>query len=76
MAPLPSEVEKYNQYEMQRLLVRPGCTGLSQVSGRSNLSFHKMVELDLAYIHNQSIIQDIKIMLKTFLLLVRSSGAY
>lgn len=73
---LPSEVAKYNQYEMQRLLVTPGCTGLWQVSGRSALSFDQMVELDLAYIQNQSIIEDIKIMLKTFLQLVRSNGAY
>jgi len=74
--PLPSEVEKYCPYEMQRLLVTPGCTGLSQVSGRSNLRFDQMVELDLAYIQNQSIIRDIKIMLKTFIQLIHSTGAY
>ena len=48
--PLPREVEEYTTYDCQRLLVTPGCTGLWQVSGRSNLSFKEMVNLDLYYI--------------------------
>ncbi|MEC5269342.1 sugar transferase [Heyndrickxia coagulans] len=45
--PLPREVKKYTDYDLQRLLVVPGCTGLWQISGRSSLSFKEMVELDL-----------------------------
>lgn len=64
--PLPAEVEQYTTREKQRLLVRPGCTGLWQVSGRNRLSFDQMVELDLNYIRTRSTKQDLKIILKTF----------
>lgn len=64
--PLPREVEEYSSHEMQRLIVTPGCTGLWQVSGRNSLSFYQMVELDLHYIRNQSLAQDMKIIWKTF----------
>jgi lipopolysaccharide/colanic/teichoic acid biosynthesis glycosyltransferase len=74
--PLPREVEEYTEYDKQRLLVTPGCTGLWQVSGRSNIGFNDMVELDLKYIHNRSLFMDIKIILKTFLVLFGSKDAY
>ncbi|MWC30433.1 sugar transferase [Paenibacillus sp. MMS18-CY102] len=74
--PLPREVEEYTTYDKQRLRVTPGCTGLWQVSGRSNLSFSEMVELDLQYIQNRSILYDIGIMLKTVKLLIGSKNAY
>lgn len=48
--PLPREVAQYTEYDKQRLLVIPGCTGLWQVSGRNDLGFNEMVELDLKYI--------------------------
>jgi len=64
--PLPRETEMYTEYDKQRLLITPGCTGLWQVSGRSNLSFNEMVELDLEYIRNISLKNDIKIFIKTF----------
>lgn len=64
--PLPREVEEYSDYDKQRLLVTPGCTGLWQVSGRNGLSFDQMVELDLRYIKDRSVLMDIKIILKTF----------
>jgi exopolysaccharide biosynthesis polyprenyl glycosylphosphotransferase len=64
--PLPREVKEYTRYDKQRLLVIPGCTGLWQVSGRNSLSFKQMVELDLEYIENRSLVMDIKIILKTF----------
>ena len=63
--PLLREVVEYTEHDKQRLLVMPGCTGLWQISGRSNLSFDQMVELDLEYIKNASISQDIKILFKT-----------
>lgn len=63
--PLVREVAEYTEYDMQRLLVKPGCTGLWQISGRNNIGFKEMVELDLYYIKNQSLTQDIVILLKT-----------
>ncbi|MDF2911084.1 MAG: multidrug transporter [Sporolactobacillus laevolacticus] len=74
--PLPREVEKYTGYDMQRLLVRPGCTGLWQVSGRSTVGFHEMVELDLKYIHERSILIDFKLIMKTVFLLFGSKNAF
>lgn len=74
--PLPREVKKYTDYDLQRLLVVPGCTGLWQISGRSSLSFKEMVELDLKYINNRSIKKDIVIIMKTFKLLLGSNEAY
>lgn len=74
--PLPREVEEYSAYDKQRLLVTPGCTGLWQVSGRSNVGFDEMVELDLKYIRERSFFYDIKIILKTVLVLFGSKNAY
>jgi exopolysaccharide biosynthesis polyprenyl glycosylphosphotransferase len=74
--PLPREVEQYTEYDKQRLLVTPGCTGLWQISGRSNVGFKEMVELDLQYIRNRSILLDIKIIFKTVLVLFGSKDAF
>jgi exopolysaccharide biosynthesis polyprenyl glycosylphosphotransferase len=74
--PLPREVEKYSDYDKQRLLAKPGCTGLWQVSGRSNVGFAKMVELDIKYIKNRGMFFDAKIILKTVLMLFGSKNAY
>jgi lipopolysaccharide/colanic/teichoic acid biosynthesis glycosyltransferase len=74
--PLRREVDKYSDYEKQRLLVVPGCTGLWQVSGRSNIGFKDMVELDLKYIKNQRIGTDLRIIIKTVFLLFGSKNAY
>lgn len=74
--PLPREVDEYNDYQKQRLLVTPGCTGLWQVGGRSNIGFEEMVELDLYYISHRSNLLDIKIILKTFKVLLGSNDAY
>ncbi|MGH0600176.1 sugar transferase [Bacillus mycoides] len=74
--PLPREVKQYTDYDKQRLLVLPGCTGLWQVSGRNDLDFKEMVELDLEYINKQSIGTDIQIILKTVTILFTSKGAY
>ncbi|QJX78753.1 sugar transferase [Priestia megaterium] len=74
--PLPREVAEYTNYDKQRLIVTPGCTGIWQVSGRSNIGFKEMVELDLYYIKNQSIFMDIKIIFKTVLVLFGSKNAF
>ncbi|MEH7036407.1 exopolysaccharide biosynthesis polyprenyl glycosylphosphotransferase [Priestia megaterium] len=74
--PLKREVEVYTQYQKQRLLIQPGCTGLWQVSGRSNIGFEDMVELDLKYIVERSIFKDILIIIKTVLLVFNKNGAY
>jgi exopolysaccharide biosynthesis polyprenyl glycosylphosphotransferase len=74
--PLPREVEQYTEYDKQRLLVTPGCTGLWQISGRSNVGFNEMVELDLQYIRNRSILLDLKIIIKTVFVLFGSKDAF
>lgn len=73
---LPMEVAQYTPNERQRLFVTPGCTGLWQVSGRSNIGFEEMVELDLEYIKQRSLIFDIKIIWKTILTMFYSQDAY
>ncbi|WP_242257470.1 sugar transferase, partial [Bacillus cereus group sp. BfR-BA-01379] len=74
--PLLREVNEYTDYQKQRLLVTPGCTGFWQVSGRSSLGFEEMVELDLTYIQNRNIFLDFKIIFKTFKVLLGSKDAY
>ncbi len=74
--PLPREVSDYTDYDKQRLLVTPGCTGLWQVSGRSNIGFNEMVELDLRYINERSFWFDLKILFKTVVVLLGSKDAY
>ncbi|EGP4765334.1 sugar transferase [Enterococcus faecium] len=73
---LPQEVEQYSDYHRLRLLVKPGCTGLWQVSGRNNLHFEEMIELDLTYIDKGSFLLDIEIMIKTVLVIITQDGAY
>ncbi|NNV08004.1 sugar transferase [Geobacillus sp. MMMUD3] len=74
--PLPREVAQYTEYDKQRLLVTPGCTGLWQVSGRNDLGFDEMVELDLKYIRERSLLYDIKIIFKTVKIMIRPNSAY
>lgn len=74
--PLPREVAEYTPYDKQRLRVTPGCTGLWQVSGRNNLNFKEMVELDLAYIQKRGLKNDLIILLKTVKMLLGSKDAY
>ena len=74
--PLPREVDEYTSYDKQRLFVAPGCTGLWQVSGRSNIGFKEMVELDLQYIQTRSLLVDVKIIFKTILVLFGSKDAF
>lgn len=74
--PLPREVEIYTNHDKQRLLVKPGCTGLWQISGRNEVGFDEMVELDLQYIKNVSVKNDIEIMVKTVGVVLKPNGAY
>ena len=73
---LPSEVAQYDSDARRRLDVRPGLTGLWQVSGRSNLSWDDTVRLDLYYVDNWSLVQDLMILAKTARAVVGSAGAY
>jgi len=74
--PLPTEVARYGSAVQRRLLVKPGVTGLWQVSGRSDLSWDESVRLDLRYVENWSLMLDVSILWKTMFAVVRGSGAY
>lgn len=73
---LMREFQLYSDYHKNRLVVKPGITGLWQVSGRSGLTFDQMVELDIYYINNQSFKNDVKIFFKTFLVVFKKENAY
>ena len=74
--PLPSEVEEYTNYDKQRLTVMPGCTGLWQVTRRSEADFDEMVWLDIVYINHSGVWEDLKLIIKTVLVMVHPNGAY
>lgn len=74
--PLDHEVAQYDTDMAQRLRVRPGMTGLWQVSGRSDLSWSEAIRLDLYYVDNWSMVQDLTILGRTFSAVFRSRGAY
>ncbi|MDQ0689822.1 exopolysaccharide biosynthesis polyprenyl glycosylphosphotransferase [Arthrobacter sp. W4I7] len=74
--PLPREVEAYESDVRRRLLVKPGLTGLWQVSGRSNLSWQDSVRLDLYYVENWSLAGDLVILFRTVRAVFGSTGAY
>ncbi len=74
--PLPHEVAHYGDDVRRRLLVKPGLTGLWQVSGRSDLSWDESVRLDLHYVENWSIALDLAILARTVAAVARRDGAY
>lgn len=74
--PLPREVADYTQYDKQRLYVKPGCTGLWQVTARNSVGFQEMVNIDLDYIQRRSIWLDLKIMFKTVKVIFVPNEAY
>lgn len=74
--PLPDEVEHYTDYDKQRLLVVPGCTGLWQVTKRNEASFKEMVALDIKYINHSSCWYDLKIIFKTVGVIIHPNEAY
>ena len=73
---VPYTVEQYSQRDQQRLYGKPGLTGTWQVYGRSRVTFQEMIEMDIAYLHQQSIRQDLKLIALTVpvMLLGRGGG--
>ncbi|HEX5479896.1 MAG TPA: sugar transferase [Dehalococcoidia bacterium] len=74
--PLPHEVQAYTRGQLRRLLARPGLTGLWQVNGRSMLPFEAMVDLDVRYIEEWSLMLDLAILARTLPAIVLARGAY
>lgn len=74
--PLPEEVATYNDWERQRLLVKPGITCIWQVSGRSDLDFDTWVNLDVSYIRDWDLALDLEILAKTIPAVLSGRGAY
>jgi len=73
---LPYEYEIYEDWHKKRVYVRPGITGLWQVTGRSEVSFEDMILLDLYYIYNKNLIMDFNILYETFFVVLQKRGAY
>lgn len=74
--PLPSEVAAYTARERERLSVRPGLTGLWQVSGRSNLTFERWIELDLEYVQRRGFLLDLRVLILTVPAVISGRGAW
>lgn len=74
--PLPREVTEYSKYDKQRLIVKPGCTGLWQATARNSVGFDEMVEIDLEYIQKCSVWFDLYIIFQTVLIFVKPNNAY
>jgi exopolysaccharide biosynthesis polyprenyl glycosylphosphotransferase len=74
--PVQREVDQYSESGYKRLEIKPGITGLWQVSGRSHLSFDEMLKLDIYYIWNWSLSNDLKILLRTIPVILTGKGAY
>jgi lipopolysaccharide/colanic/teichoic acid biosynthesis glycosyltransferase len=72
--PIPYEVEAYELWHRKRLDMKPGLTGLWQVSGRNRLPFEEMVRLDLFYIENWSLLLDLKIIMRTIFVMLSAEG--
>ena len=72
----PEEMIKYNQWDMNLLTVRPGITGLWQISGRSDVSYDERVQMDMYYVRNWTIWLDIQILVQTIPVVIKSRGAY
>lgn len=71
----PREVDKYEKAHRQILTIKPGITGLAQISGRSNLEFKEEAQLDIFYIENWSLITDLIILIKTPFIVIKKTGA-
>jgi lipopolysaccharide/colanic/teichoic acid biosynthesis glycosyltransferase len=79
VGPRPEEswvVAKYNGQQRLRLTVKPGLTGPMQVSGRGDLDMDERLELELAYIRNPSILEDLKIFIRSLPAVISGKGAY
>ena len=73
---LPYEYEVYDEWHKKRTSVRPGISGLWQVTGRSEVSFEDMILLDLYYIYNRSLALDLSILFETIFVIFNKRGAY
>lgn len=73
---LPYEYDNYQEWHKERLSIKPGITGLWQVTGRSSTTFDEMVQLDIEYARKQSLILDIKLLIKTMYVVISGKGAY
>ena len=73
---LPSEVDQYGGDVRRRLLVKPGMTGMWQISGRSHLTWEESVRIDLRYVENWSLSLDLLVLVKTFGAVIKARGAY
>ena len=73
---LPYQVERYNERQWRRLLARPGITGWAQVNGRSALTWPERIELDVWYVDNMSFWLDMRILVKTILVVLGKQGLY
>lgn len=74
--PLPLEVAKYSDYDKQRLLVTPGCTGLWQATERNDVGFSEMVQLDIEYIKKANFLFDLWIIWKTIQIIIKPNSSY
>jgi len=74
--PIPQEVKNYKEGQLKRLEIKPGITGLWQIRGRSDASFHRLIRWDIWYIRNWSLWLDLKIILKTIPAVLKGKGAY
>lgn len=74
--PLPKEVEMYSDYDKQRLLVKPGCSGLWQATSRNAADFDEMVQLDIEYINRSNVFFDLWIIFKTIGVIFHPNGMY
>lgn len=73
---LPSQVKEFTKYEHDKLLVKPGLTGWTQINGRNSMAYKKRMELDCWYAKNWNILLDLKIILKTPFILFNQEGIY
>jgi exopolysaccharide biosynthesis polyprenyl glycosylphosphotransferase len=74
--PLPDEVASYSRAAMRRLKLKPGLTGLWQISGRSDLTWEQAIKLDLRYVENWNLALDVQILCRTMGAVIRGDGAY
>ena len=74
--PLPLEVAKYSDYDKQRLLVTPGCTGLWQATERNDVGFSEMIQLDIEYIKKANFLFDLWIIWKTIQIIIKPNSSY
>ncbi|GAF12457.1 undecaprenyl-phosphate galactosephosphotransferase [Bacillus sp. JCM 19046] len=72
--PLMREVKEYNLHHRKRLLVKPGCTGVWQVSARNDVGFEEMVEMDINYIEGRNIVSDLRLIILTIVVMINSKA--